>query len=448
MATQITELVISSDDIEEIKQALLGENIERCAILFAHEVDRKSRPKRLLVREVEFPSDADYARRGPLEAELSPETVARVTKRARLAGMALVFVHSHPGESSPMFSAVDNWGEARLSEFLSRRHPKLTHAALVISKGGVCARRLGSEMYIRVLELGENRNLLFDPVESKSAVDNEYDRQVRAFGEVGQRSLEGLKVAIVGLGGTGSIIAQELVHLGVREFVLIDPDVVEVTNLNRVANAHHKDIGKTKVSIATEYIKKFSNRVAVSAIVGDITRADTATSLTGVDFIFGCTDSHGSRAVLQQISYQYLVPCIDMGAVIAVTDHEVRHLYGRVQLLSPGLACLTCSGLLNPEEVRRDMMSAFERKQDPYIIGMHEPAPAVMSLNGTVASLAVTMFLSVVAGVPSKARHLLYNGIASSLRSARAMPEKDCYICSRSGAFGRGDSWPIFGRND
>ncbi len=54
---------------------------------------------------------------------------------------------------------------------------------------------------------------------------------------------------------------------------------------------------------------------------------------------------------------------------------------GRVQLLSPGLACLTCGGLLDGNEVRRDMMSEGERKQDPYLVGAREPAPSVISLN-------------------------------------------------------------------
>jgi hypothetical protein len=92
------------------------------------------------------------------------------------------------------------------------------------------------------------------------------------------------------------------------------------------------------------------------------------------------------------------------------------------------------------------MMTAFERQADPYIQGERQPAPAVMSLNSTVTSLAITMMLSVVTGIPVRARHVLYNGIASTLRVVRAQPKTDCYICSRSGSFARGDSWPLFAR--
>jgi hypothetical protein len=117
-------------------------------------------------------------------------------------------------------------------------------------------------------------------------------------------------------------------------------------------------------------------------------------------------------------------------------------------LLAPGYACLTCSSLLNASEVRRDMMTHFERQADPYLQGAREPAPAVMSLNGTVASLAVTMLLSAICGIPVNARHILYNAVNSVLRNVRAQPNPACYICSRSGSFARGDSWPLLARAD
>jgi hypothetical protein len=131
---------------------------------------------------------------------------------------------------------------------------------------------------------------------------------------------------------------------------------------------------------------------------------------------------------------------------IAIKDRHISHIYGRVQLLAPGLACFTCDGLLDANEVRRDMMTEFERQSDPYIQGVREPAPAVMSLNSTVSSLAVTMMLSMTTGIPLKARHILYNAMVPTLRSARAEQKSDCYICSYSGAYARGDAWPLFAR--
>jgi molybdopterin/thiamine biosynthesis adenylyltransferase len=442
------ELVLAADDMGAIRRSLIGEPIEGCVVLFANQTTRDDGTTRLLVNDLYFPNEKDYSRRGEFEAELKPEIVARVSKRARRDGLSLVFVHSHPGDEPPEFSRTDDRGEEHLSTFLSHRTPETCHAALVISAGGMCARKLGTDELVRVVSVGTDRRVVFDPDEANLVASDMFDRQVRAFGADGQRALGKLCIGITGLGGIGAIVAQQLVHLGVRKFILVDPDIVEATNLNRLPNATSADIGTLKVVVAKHYIRSIAPEATVADVKGDVIRTATARKLLDADIIFCCTDSHGSRAVLQQIAYQYLIPCIDIGTVIAVSDETITHIYGRIQLLAPGLACLTCGGLLDPAEVRNDMMTAFERQADPYVSGASVPAPAVMSLNGTAASLAVTMLLSVVAGVPVKARHLVYNAISSSLRSARGDPDPTCYICSRNGSLARGDSWPIFGRQD
>ncbi len=442
------DLVLAAGDLAAIRRELTGGQVEGCAILYASQTARADGKVRLLVREVEFPAAEYYGRQGPLEAELKPEFVARVTKRARRERYSLVFVHSHPGAEAPVFSSVDSHGEEHLAAFLSHRHPGFVHAALVVSEGGIRARRLGTSDEIRVIGIGMYREVIFDATDIATTASQTFDRQVRAFGLAGQKALEALRIAIVGLGGMGSLVAQQLAHLGVRDFVLVDPDTVETTNLNRVANAMRDDVGQPKVEVAARYIRSMAKDAAVECVRGDVTYVKTARELLNADVIFGCTDSHGSRAVLQQVAYQYLIPCIDMGVTIIVGESRVTHIVGRVQFLGPGHACLTCSGLLDANQVRRDMMTPFERQTDPYLQGVREPAPAVMSLNSTVASLAVTMLLSVVCRVPANARYLVYNAMASALRSVRADADAQCYICSRAGSFALGDSWPLLGRQD
>lgn len=64
-----------------------------------------------------------------------------------------------------------------------------------------------------------------------------FDRQIRVFGQAGQRALGKLVVGIVGLGGIGSLVFILLVRLGVLRMVAVDPDTVEETNLNRLAGS-------------------------------------------------------------------------------------------------------------------------------------------------------------------------------------------------------------------
>lgn len=441
------ELCIIDSDMASLKAKLLHGEHEKCAVLYATESKRSDGQIRLLVRELEFAEYSDYQKQSNTDAQLSPLFVARVTKKARIKKLTLIFVHTHPGEISPEFSGVDDNGEIVLLDFLQRRSMHTNHAALVMSRGGIRARLLGKAEEMRIVVLGSKRNVEFDPDLDHSEYSSVFDRQVRAFGTTGQRRLEQLRVAIVGVGGTGSIIAQQLVHLGIRSFILIDPDIIETTNLNRVVGVTPGDIGEKKAVIAEKYLKNFNEKVTVQIVDGDVVNNSVASRLRDADLILCCTDSHGSRSIIQQVAYQYLIPCIDMGSTITQTDGLITGIFGRVQLLAPGLPCLWCSELLDGGEVRRDMMSESERKLDPYIVGAREPAPSVISLNGTVVSLAVTMVLGIVAGAPINATQLIYNALTSTVRPAAAQCQPGCFICSVSGVLGHGDSRPLFTRS-
>jgi molybdopterin-synthase adenylyltransferase len=270
---------------------------------------------------------------------------------------------------------------------------------------------------------------------------------VRAFGALGQAILSSMTIGIVGLGGIGSIVAEQLAHLGVGEFVLLDPDVLEETNLNRVVGAAREALGMPKVTLAEKLIRRINPDANVRAIRGDIMCARDASALLDVEFLFGCTDSHGSRTVLNQIAYQYMIPTIDLGVHVQARSGHIRTIAGRVQMLAPGLACLVCSNLLNSEEVRRDFLSVEARRRDPYIPGAAEPQPAVISLNGSVASFGVTMMLSAVVGIPLSARYQIIRFDRGTVRPVAQSPQENCIVCSLRGALGRGDLWPLPNRS-
>jgi molybdopterin/thiamine biosynthesis adenylyltransferase len=180
-------------------------------------------------------------------------------------------------------------------------------------------------------------------------------------------------------------------------------------------------------------------------VQGDILETKVGRLLTDVDFIFCCTDSHGSRYVVNQLAYQYFVPCIDMGVVINVRDGKVTHFDGRVQMLAPGLGCLVCrDGILSPDHIRWDLAGEAQRQADPYFlsqVGIRQPS--VISLNSTVASLAVTMFLAAVAGVPSNGRSQMFRGVPGVVRQLDTQPTAGCINCSDEGFLGRGDTCPL-----
>lgn len=425
----------------ELLAALLtDQSRESCAIAYAH-YDTAAESWVVMVA-APAPEDA-YEHRNATSATLKSAFVVEVANRARAEGLSVVFVHTHPwAHGSPQFSPVDDAGETDLMAFFTRRVPNGAHLAMVVGPEGCRARRLGCGTEVPVWEVGES--LVLRAAASCDELGHDrHDRQVRAFGAAGQRMLRSLRVGVIGAGGTGSVTLQQLAHLGVADFTLVDPDLLETTNLNRLVGSRPQDVGVAKVAIAERLVRSINPAAKVQALQADIVDADVAPRLAGLDAVFLCTDSHASRAVVSQLAYQHLVPTFDMGVSISVRDGAVTHVTGRVQMLAPGLPCLTCTGALDSEQIRRELLTPEQRRADPYVQGAYEPQPAVISINSTMASLAVTMFLGAVTPVPAAARFQYYDGLRGTVRPASAPQARDCIVCSASGALARGRSWPL-----
>ena len=427
-------------------QTAASREVETCAAGLVFPAGMHNGEPVFIVRGLhEVQADAYEKERTPYAASLKPAFNTELANAAKKAGAGVLLAHTHVGEHPlETFSGVDDRGEVPLAEYFGRRLPGVPCFTAVFTEQGVRARSMaGSEVEVMVV----GRELRSQ--QGHTAVkDDRHHRQVLAFGERGQAAVSKVRVAIVGLGGTGSVVASQLAHLGVSSMLLVDPDVVEATNLNRLVGATPSDVGRPKVEVAADHVCAISPEIQATALVGDIADDSGARALLEADFIFCCTDSMASRAVLNQLAYQYLIPCIDMGVGIHVRDGDVQFIAGRVQMLSPGLPCLVCTEKLDFDQVRREMLTEEQRKADPYIQGEAVPQPAVISLNSTVSSAAVTMFLAAVAGVPSAARMLSYDGKLGTMRAAGRDPRAGCIACSEDGGLGRGASWPLPTRRD
>jgi hypothetical protein len=440
----MSRLVFTQDLLTRLRSDLQCED-ESCAVLFGRSVEVDGNLARIVVRESQEASSSAYSIRNSVRAKLKPEFVAEAAQRARRNNESLVFVHTHPFPMNE-FSRIDDDGEKELMEFLQRRVPNAAHAAMLITPEVMIARELGKDKPLDVIGVGPE--VSWNAKRADEEEDAKYDRQIRAFGTAGQKILKSLRVGIVGVGGTGSVVLQELAHLGVNDFLLLDPDIIEDTNLNRLVGSTPSDVGKPKVQVAKRWALGINPKADIDDIQESVLKVKSVRKLANTDFVFCCTDSHGSRAVLNQFAYQYLVPMIDMGVVIAAPEKKVTHVAGRTQMLAPGLACMVCGNLLDAEEIRRDLLTDFERKNDPYFIGNREPAPAVISLNATIASMAVTMFLNATTGIPGAARFLNYNAMTGTLRPAVCVQHPSCIVCSSYGALARSEEWPLPARMD
>lgn len=264
-------------------------------------------------------------------------------------------------------------------------------------------------------------------------VDSRFHRQELLFGADGQARLAALKVTIVGLGGLGSHVAQQLAYLGVGSYVLIDRDRVDRSNLNRLIGATPEDAEqkRLKVEVAQRMILHIEPTAQVSIIASSFITPEGFSSLSTADVVIGCVDRHGARFVLNEVCAAHQRQYLDI-ATDLIPD---QHVYGgHVVYVHGGDGCLYCLDVLDQAEVDDDLGTEAQRQERARIYGvpravLRGTGPSVVSLNGVLASLAVTELMREVTKLGRAHSHLEYRGDLGTVRVDRTVPPADCYYC-------------------
>ncbi len=264
--------------------------------------------------------------------------------------------------------------------------------------------------------------------------EDRYDRQLPLFGKEGQEKLRALRVAIVGAGGLGSQVIQQLAFLGVGMIYVIDPEIVVETNLNRLIGAHHDDSGRKtpKVEVARRLVGTIDPSIEVVPIQKDLLSLEAFEAIKKAEYVFGCVDNDGPRLVLTELCAAYQRPCFDLATEIP--SDSPMGFGGRVCFSHDGDGCLYCLGLLSPEEMRLYFMSPEQRHDVHTLYGVPQAnlgitGPSVVMLNGVVASLAATEFMLHATGLRMAQRLLFYRGQRGIATVSADQPSPDCFYC-------------------
>lgn len=420
----------------------------------------------LLGHEVLLAGTGDLLDQSPSAIAPTGEFVAAMLTRCQMEGWSLIEFHSHPFDRSTRttFSGID-WtnDRAKMPPIAQSLPEHFRHATLVIGQssldGHYYDKTSASILPIRRVVisggpegLAVRRTIIPTSARAESASttgDNRrYARQRPFLGET-QDELARAAVAIVGLGGIGSIVALQLAHLGVGELILIDPDKVEESNLNRLLGVGPNDVGKPKVEVIADLIRHVAPSAKVATSNLSVLEGPATELIKGTDLILGCVDNHGARLVLNHISLRYLIPLLDAGTGLVVDETgNVVHAGGQVQLVAPGRGCLECRGFIDPKQASFDLSSesvqAYERAHG---YGSDEPAPSVIFLNGVVASHQVSdaaKFFQVDEshGLTDPSL-LIFDLLGSRTYRVSAPGRPDCPSCGSDGVVGLGDLAPL-----
>ena len=254
------------------------------------------------------------------------------------------------------------------------------------------------------------RNQCVIPEVNEKAVDS----TLKLWGKYGQEILNNLVVGIAGLGGVGSILVEFLARLGIGQLILVDFDLVQIENLNRLVGVRLNEVGKSKAKYAARIAKNAatSKQFRVTSFSESVSEESGLVKLLDADIIMNAADSAFARQVLDHVSYAYEIPVIDGGSTF-VPQEDMGRMRGKsqVSVSGPGFPCLECSGVYNQEEATLAREDPESLAGDSYIKASGKPYqslaprnPSVISYNGLVASIMIQRMLSLTLGFPPERR--------------------------------------------
>ena len=237
-------------------------------------------------------------------------------------------------------------------------------------------------------------------------------------------------IGVVGLGGGGSHVVQQLAHIGFQRYVVYDNDVVEESNLNRLVGSTASDsLAETpKTHLAKMMIFGLQRHARVSSF--SCKWQDNPEPLRDCQIVIGCVDSYKGRQELEIVCRRYLMHYIDIGMDVHGKERPV--IGGQTILSSPGGPCMKCMGFLTDEKLA----------QEAALYGNAGARPQVIWPNGVLASTAVGLAVDVVTNWTRRDRlhaYLVYDGNEATVKDSATLRNLDIASCSHFSTYDVGD---------
>ena len=320
----------------------------------------------------------------------------------------LVFMHSHPSSGWQDMSEPDVHAERDRIADTARATGKPLVGMTVGTDGHWSARfweyakgRRTCQWCRKVRVLHKTRLAVWRRPDDNQRDRRRQRRTVDSWGERKQRDLEALRIGVVGVGSVGSVVAEGLARVGVSEIVLIDHDVVEEHNLDRLLNAHRKDIGRLKTDVAEDAIRAASTAdgVVVANYPRKVQHRESYAAARDCDILVSCVDSPVARDLLNRIAHRDGVPVVDGGVDVrrAPDTKSMNAARWKAHVAGPYMECLRCKRQYTSSDVMLELDGSWN---DPsYIKGGGATAPRsenVFCLSLATGSELLNMTLRVV----------------------------------------------------
>lgn len=241
---------------------------------------------------------------------------------------------------------------------------------------------------------------------------------LKEIGGPGQTRLATASVAIVGAGGLGAPAALYLAAAGVGRIALIDPDVVELSNLQRQILFRTKDVGVDKARAGLAAIKALDPQIEVEAVVQRLTNDNGEQLIAGADIVLDGTDNFETRFAVNRACHKLGIPLVS-GAV--------GRWDGQVGVFASGQTKGT------PSEKRSPCYQCFVPSIPPDAESCAQMGivGALTGIIGTMMALE-TIKLITGAGQPLIGRVLVYDGLGATARTLSLARDPNCPVCGET----------------
>jgi len=450
-------LVMKDTDLEKLRSYLLQvDRKERAAFALLGKAEMAD-PLELYVHRLILPDDQDYCEQSAVVVEPRPEFVLQtLADFATSRVSSFLHIHSHPFCAQASFSSIDNNYFPGMVESLrhylivSGKEKGFLFTTIVWGQSengftGRCFAPDGS-LFATVEEIkvvGKHGVRLIrqfqNADEESEPLSGRFQRQVEFLGESGQRRIQRTRLVVCGVGGLGSFVVACARGLGFREITLIDPDVLEETNLNRFQGASRADIGKPKVEVVAEATKLFDPDIKVNPVCARVEAPAAREAILPAEFIINCLDDDSARIEVQILAALHLKPLLDLGAGIILEKgtRVVREMGGQAVLYFPGGPCLFCQGVDPTAIVSREIRQV--QRAAGYIQGTDETPPSVVTLNAVTAGLGLQIVINYLTGFIEAPSYLNYDLLHNHSTQLNFTRRPDCPICGNAGIEGRGE---------
>jgi molybdopterin/thiamine biosynthesis adenylyltransferase len=457
----MTVSVVIPQDIADDLQSIVKLPKETAGVMLTGVAKAPNGDIRLLARYMRWVEDAAYSRRERYGLTIKSEGYVYALAEAETIGAACIWVHTHPWhDASPQPSKYDRIVDNEIADLFRLRSGSPYYGALIFSPHspeltftGYLQHEGNDVMQIeRLWQVGNRWRLIRAYDSAQPKLSPIFDRNVRAFGAAIQQTLGDLAIGIVGCGGTGSAVAEQLVRLGVRHLTLVDPDKLSESNLTRVYGSTVSDVGQPKVQILKCHLMRIAPDIRCEIMQSMVTLESAARSLIGCDVVFGCTDDNAGRLVLSRLATYLLTPVIDCGVLLSSdAGDQLTGIDGRVTILSPDQACLICRDRINIARASAELLTPHERvrRQDEgYAPALAQTEPAVVTFTTIVGATAVSELLERLTGYGPEPRpsEILLRCHDREISTNIAQPRIGHYCHPSSGKLGIGMTQPFLGQ--